>query len=270
MRWLNQIALVTPESVELEFMLAGIGNRAYAFTIDFVIWLLTISLFLSVWSTAYDRIEELVLWLGGDADAARQWVFAIGLLIVFSIYVSYFIVFETLWRGQTPGKRIANIRVICDDGRPAGLFQATSRALLRPIDDLLFTGSIGFFLIWLTKREKRLGDWLAGTLVIQADRPSAPKDFVIADTAQSAARQLEAIAQLELLPPTYFAQLRYYLYRRSQFDRRPKTEVSLYLARRIKRAIKLETLPMDMTPDLFLEAVYLAYQGTRSEAQVAR
>ena len=78
--------------------------------------------------------------------------------------MGYFVLCETLWQGETPGKRFVKIRVIQDNGRPITLQQATLRALFRPVDDLFF---LGLLFVILGKREKRIGDWLAGTLIIQ-------------------------------------------------------------------------------------------------------
>jgi uncharacterized RDD family membrane protein YckC len=152
MRFFNRVTLQTPESVELEFTLAGIGNRAYALLIDYVVLGLILIGFLVFWSIfsiqLYGAIEE---WIGNN-DQLALWLIAIPILVSFFIYVGYFVFFEALWQGQTPGKRYVKIRVIRDDGRPIGLQQSTLRALLRPIDDTFF---IGLFLIILNRQEKR-------------------------------------------------------------------------------------------------------------------
>ncbi|WP_309742103.1 RDD family protein, partial [Chamaesiphon sp. OTE_20_metabat_361] len=148
MKFLNRVKSQTPESVELEFILAGVGNRTQALTIDYLLWSFTLLILLVVWGLAYSQIP----WL--QAESARLWLNAIQILIIFAVYIGYFILFETLWRGQTPGKRYVKIRVIRDDGRNVGIQQSILRALLRPIDDILF---IGLLLIMFSKQEKRLG-----------------------------------------------------------------------------------------------------------------
>ena len=154
MRFFNKIKLQTPESVELEFTLAGIGNRAFALLIDYLT--LGATLFLSVVISIFltYQISNAETILGASASKLIQWLWAIELLIAFSIYVGYFVLFETIWQGQTLGKKKAHIRVICDDGKPAGIAQATLRALLRPIDDFFFIGV--FFYCF---RKKRKTDW---------------------------------------------------------------------------------------------------------------
>ena len=139
MKYFNQVNLETPESVELEFSLAGIGNRIHALLIDYFLWS-SLVLFCQV------TLVFLFLNYLAQYDSLAQFLVAIQLLVVFAIQVGYFVFFETIWQGQTPGKRRVKIRVIQDDGRPVQLQQATIRSLLRPIDDLLFLGM--FFIIF--------------------------------------------------------------------------------------------------------------------------
>lgn len=257
MRLFNHVTLRTPESVELEFTLAGIGNRAFALFIDYVILGIGLALFLMAWALFS---TQLLLYLEStdiNYSGLPNWLLAIALLLTFAIFVGYFIFFETLGQGRTPGKRVAHIRVIRDDGRPARLGQATLRAMLRPVDDLL---SLGVVLIILGKREKRLGDWVAGTLVIQEIRPVVKKTLGLAEQSPDIAQQLLNQSNIAALLPDDFAIIRDYLYRRSLMDTSARGQLSLQLARQVKDIIDLEKLPQDMTPDLFLEAVYLAYQ----------
>jgi uncharacterized RDD family membrane protein YckC len=104
--------------------LAGIGNRAYALLIDYIIWGLTLLVFLYI---AIFIFFQLSLFQN-LRDSLGLWYTSIQLLIIFTIFVGYFVCFETLWQGQTPGKRFVKIRVICDDGRAIGLQQATMRS----------------------------------------------------------------------------------------------------------------------------------------------
>lgn len=253
MKFFNRITLQTPESVELEFTLAGIGNRALALLIDYIALGFTLIVFWVAWGIftvifidAFGNVRNLGLWL-----------FAIALFLNFAIYMGYFVFFEVLWQGQTPGKRYTKIRVIRDDGRREGIQQATLRSLLRPIDDIMF---IGAFLIMLTPKEKRLGDMAAGTVVVQEEYMVATTNFSISEKAQELAIELPQIANLSLLLPDDFATVREYLQRRNAMTPKAKDELSLHLARQIRNIIDLKDLPEGLTPDVFLEAVYIAYQ----------
>jgi uncharacterized RDD family membrane protein YckC len=256
MRFFNKITLQTPESVELEFTLAGIGNRAYALLIDYVVLGLILIGSLIFWSIfsfqLYGVIED---WLGNN-NQLELWLIAISILISFFIYVGYFVFFEAVWQGQTPGKRYVKIRVIRDDGRPIGLQQSTLRALLRPIDDTFF---LGLFLIVLSRQEKRLGDLVAGTVVIQEEQAVVSATFPVSEQAQSLANQLQTEADISRLLPEDFAVIREYLQRSGAMTSQAKAELSRQLAHQVKEVIALEKAPK-VTAHLFLEAVYLAYQ----------
>lgn len=257
MRFFNRITLQTPESVELEFTLAGIGNRALALIIDYTALSLTLLVFWIVWAVvSYQLVTAL-----SDINNIGTWLIAIALLLNFLIYTGYFVFFEVIWQGQTPGKRYAKIRVIRDDGRRIGIQQAALRSLLRPIDDILF---IGAFLIILNQKEKRLGDMVAGTLVIQEEYITAVTNFPLSPEAKELADRLPEMANLSLLLPDDFATIREYLHRRDQMTPHAKAELSLQMARQIRKAIELQNLPEGLTADVFLEAVYLAYQQQSS------
>ncbi|MCU0536839.1 MAG: RDD family protein [Hydrococcus sp. Prado102] len=257
MRFFNQFSFQTPESVELEFTLAGIGNRAYALIIDYIVLGLILFVALTIWAFLSFLVLDLLSNYGLSASALPLWLIAIQFLIFFTIYVGYFVFFETLWQGQTPGKKFVKIRVLCDDGKTVSIQQSTLRALLRPVDDFL---SIGVFLIMLGKREKRLGDLVAGTIVIQEETASTTKNFTLSEEAQTLADKLLIEADISRLRLEDFAVIREYLRRQQEMIPQARRELCRKIAERIKDIISLEEIPEDVTANLFLEAVYLAYQ----------
>ncbi|MGC2696570.1 MAG: RDD family protein [Candidatus Angelobacter sp.] len=162
----DKLIIDTPEQVHLEFVLAGIGSRFMAIFLDVVIEaVLYLVLFLLT-----------VLWIrGGIFSATRSvWWKAIVTLVIFCIYWGYYAIFEALWKGQTPGKRWAGIRVIKDSGRPINAFEAITRNLVRAIDFLPGFYGIGVVTMLLNAKNRRLGDYVAGTLVVHetSDRES--------------------------------------------------------------------------------------------------
>ncbi len=262
MHFFNRVTLQTPESVELEFTLAGIGNRALGLLIDYIALGLTLAVFALFWLFLSNSLIDLLVPIVGDAETLSLWLISIFALTSFAIYIGYFVFFETLWRGQTPGKRYTKIRVIRADGRPAGLAQATLRALLRPVDDTLF---LGFILIILSSQERRLGDLAAGTLVVQEERTVAAASFPISEPAKQLATQLAQMADISQLSPDDFVVVREYLQRRRSMEVKARNQLSLELARQVKAVIELEKVPPETTSDLFLEAIYLAYQQQSPE-----
>ena len=172
------LIIETPERVPLAFALASIGNRFLAVLIDHFIQYMTILIvawaFLS-WSGVgdLDNFERSEL-LG----QMSKWTIALMIIILFLIFSGYFILFEWLWNGQTPGKRLMKLRVIREDGRPITLWEAVSRNLLRIFDSIpgfLFPiYSLGLVSIFLSSRDQRFGDMFSGTVVIRERTDEAP------------------------------------------------------------------------------------------------
>ncbi|MGF1523821.1 MAG: RDD family protein [Leptolyngbyaceae cyanobacterium] len=258
MNLFKKIIIQTPESVELEFTLAGIGNRTLALTIDYLLLFILLLLVGLIAAFLREGLMGVAISFGNSTDNVELWLTAIFLLVITTIYSGYFVIFETWWQGQTPGKRFAKIRVIKDNGKPEGAFQATLRALMRPVDDIFF---VGYLCILFSRKEKRIGDWLAGTLVIQAERPSGNPNLKIPQPSQDLAGQLIEQSSVGNLLPDDFAVLREYLQRRLVLTRQARQEISVQLASQVREIIGLEKLPEEQMPaETFLEAIYWAYQ----------
>jgi len=156
----DKLIIETPEQVHLEFVLAGIGSRFMAVLLDTLIQaLLFLILFLAV-GLAFDFRPVSAL------KGYSAWVAAFYILIFFCIYWGYYAAFEVLWKGQTPGKRWAGIRVIKDSGRPINAFEAIARNLMRIVDNFPGFGGVGVVTMLLNAKSRRLGDYVAGTLVV--------------------------------------------------------------------------------------------------------
>lgn len=251
MQFLKRVKSQTPESVELEFILAGVGSRTYALILDYLIWGGVLFILLITWAFLLTQVN----WL--RSPTISPWFQAIQLLILFTVYIGYFVLFETIWRGQTPGKRYVKIRVIRDDGRNVDLRQSILRSLLRPIDDIVF---IGLLLILLTNQEKRLGDLVAGTMVIQEGQVVTDREIVISPAATELATRLSEVGQIVALTPDEFATIRKYLQRYPSLAPAAKQQVSDRLAQRLLEIIKLDDRPPSLDRHLTIEAIYLAYQ----------
>lgn len=180
-----RIASVT--GVELALKVAGPGARSYAFVID---WHIRVLLFLAwlafTWLTA-------VIWVtGGLADIGssgfpRNYV-VWGVLPAAAIYVLYHPVLEVLMQGRTPGKRIAGVRIVTEDGEVPGTLALLIRNVLRLLDSLPAFYVIGLVTTVVTRSSVRLGDLAAGTLLVYDASGSH-------GSAADLARDQEAIAR---------------------------------------------------------------------------
>jgi uncharacterized RDD family membrane protein YckC len=162
----DQLNIETPEQVELEFSIAGLGSRFVAILIDTILivgFYFAIGIVLAL---VFSGASALGGKAGDDLDTAGKWVLAIFIFLNFLLIWGYFALFEGLWRGQTPGKRVMKLRVIKDSGRQITFFEALARNLLRFVDYLPGMYLVGVITMLCNKRSKRLGDLAAGTLVI--------------------------------------------------------------------------------------------------------
>jgi uncharacterized RDD family membrane protein YckC len=165
------LIIETPERVPLHFALASIGNRFLACAIDHVIQALALAL-IAVTSLILSNFSSIERAL----SSAPKWVHAVMILLLFLIFSSYFAFFEWIWSGQTPGKRWLKLRVIREDGRPITFWEAAVRNLLRTFDMLPYPFySIGLISVFATARDQRVGDMVAGTVVVREREAEAPE-----------------------------------------------------------------------------------------------
>ncbi len=173
------LIIETPERVQLAFALASIGNRFLAVAIDHFIQ------YFAIFIVAYAFISLLGVKNFASEESSAQflqempkWTVAVLIIVLFLIFSGYFVLFEWLWNGQTPGKRLLKLRVIREDGRPITLWEALARNLLRIFDAVpgfvLPVYSVGLITIFMNKRDQRIGDMFAGTVVIRERSDEAP------------------------------------------------------------------------------------------------
>ena len=149
--WDDKLTIETPEQTSLEFPLAGVGSRCMAMVLDTLIQTGVIIVLVIAMLVLQSQLGDSATGLG----LGGLWIQAIAYLILFALYYGYFAFFEAIWNGQTPGKRVAHLRVIQESGRPLQVWQAIARNLLRIVDQLP-----GFYAVGMTSalKLKRLKD----------------------------------------------------------------------------------------------------------------
>ncbi|MDQ2936570.1 MAG: RDD family protein [Acidobacteriota bacterium] len=164
------LIIETPERVPLHFGLASIGNRFLACAIDHALQVLTIILMIIAFTLLANYSS-----VGEQLSNAPKWVKALLIVIIFLIISSYFAFFEWIWNGQTPGKRWLKLRVIREDGRPVTFWEAAVRNLLRTLDMMPAPFySVGLISVFLSSADQRVGDMIAGTVVVREREAEAP------------------------------------------------------------------------------------------------
>lgn len=154
---MKTITIITPSNIEVEYRLAGAPSRLAAYLIDLTVQLLLITFFALTILLGVDR------GIFGNRGIPSGESLGVVLVFAFVVQFGYFIFSELTMSGQSIGKRIFGLRVICDNGQPIGFFQSLTRGLLRTSLDMMY---VGLFIILFSKKHKRLGDMAAGTIVI--------------------------------------------------------------------------------------------------------
>jgi uncharacterized RDD family membrane protein YckC len=154
----ENLSIDTPEQISLEFPLAGVGSRFLALAFD--------TLLQAVIALVAVLIVASVAIAVSGSSASRNWILAVLVLVLFVVNSGYFAVFEAVWRGQTPGKRLVGLRVIDVSGSPVSVYSAILRNLIRIVDQLPGIYGACIVSVLVTSRQQRLGDLAAGTVVV--------------------------------------------------------------------------------------------------------
>ncbi len=139
--------------------IAGIGSRFIAIMVDYLILMVGGFVFGLILVVVLAAVDAFAYW-------SENWVIAFVLILIFLAVWGYFALFEAFWNGKTPGKRVAKIRVIHRSGRAISFLESLARNLVRYIDYLPGFYAVGVVAIFLSKQNQRLGDMVAGTLVV--------------------------------------------------------------------------------------------------------
>jgi uncharacterized RDD family membrane protein YckC len=237
----DKLIIETPEQTVLEFPLAGIGSRSLALAID---TLLQIAVLIVL-----GLIAGIISYEGVLPRLGKQYVYAILIFIGFLSQFGYFAFFEAIWNGRTPGKKWIHLRVIMDSGRPLGAQGAILRNLMRIVDSLPSIYAVGIITSLISPQNKRVGDYLAGTVVIQEKSIQADRSLWDATPttllATSRFPKLNA-AELQLVEA--------YLDRRSSLQDEVRRSMARQIAERMTQGSSAthETI---QDPEKFLEAL---------------
>jgi len=237
----DRITIPTPEGVSLQMTLAGLGSRSIAGTVDLALKAVLVGLLLVV----------LVALLG--ATGALVIVPAAGMTMLL-----YDVLFETLGGGRTPGKRWSGLRVVRSSGRPVDLTASMIRNVLRLVDGLTLSYVPTFVSIAVTKRNQRLGDLAADTVVIRDRREVDRAQPRFAGGAAPGGRASESAAagaswDVSAVPAEDLATVRAFLERRNGLAGEARARV----AAQLDGALRPRVGGADVSdPERFLEILY--------------
>jgi uncharacterized RDD family membrane protein YckC len=232
-----EYSILTPERVKLQYDIAGIGSRGAAAIVDTTIQALAVTIMLVALSAGGLAVSAFV---GGGAGAVAL---GVGLLSlgVFAVTGGYFMLFEILWNGQTPGKRLVGLRVIRENGYPIRPVDAVIRNLIRIVDWLPMAYGFGVLTMLLNSRSRRLGDFASGTLVVREGQSAGAAAIILPTTAGG---------RVLALSPAEARLVRDFLARRATMHPRARADVATRLAVALARRY---ALPLESEPEPFLE-----------------
>jgi uncharacterized RDD family membrane protein YckC len=263
------LIIETPERVPLHFGLASIGNRFIACAIDHAIQTVALILIFLGFLLLADTTN-----VESAFSTAPKWVYAVMIIVLFLILTGYFAFFEWLWSGQTPGKRWLKLRVIREDGRPITFWEASVRNLIRSFDMMPAPFySIGLISVFSTTRDQRVGDMVAGTVVVrerEAEAPAFAEVFAspVSDPAlRRSFKPVNFTGDLNSLTESEIQVVETFLRRRWDLADVPRQwmawRVSLPILYKIRPAYDLETF----TYEGFLEELLHRYLATHRFSQ---
>lgn len=242
MRYAPEPGIVTPEAVPLEFSPAGIGSRCLALMID-----------LAIVGTA---LFALLVAVGLSGLPASPLTVASLVLFVLLLYPA---LFEVGLGGRTPGKAALGVRVVTREGGPIGLRHAALRAALGLVDFYLTLGGAAVVSALATSQSQRLGDLVAGTLVLR-ERGAGGTPSAVRFTVPAGWEPYAETLDPGVLQPHAYEAVRAFLLRAHELDPPARRE----LARRVADplALRLGHRPAPgATPELFLLCLAARYQG---------
>jgi uncharacterized RDD family membrane protein YckC len=235
--------MVTPEAVVLDLPIASAGLRVIARAID---------LFISV-------IAAFLILVGVSAIGNETIAIIVEVITGFVIVVGYPVLMEAFWGGRTLGKAMMKLRVVRADGAPIALTQATARGALGLVDVWFTLGFLGLVSMVVSKRSQRLGDLVAGTLVLRRTRSSVravlPVHFAIPPGCEELVRKMDVGA----MTPADYELVRSFLVRWHEFNAVQRPAVAATVAAPLWQRFR-HPLPGWLGPDCYLACLGAAYQ----------
>ena len=237
----DRLTIDTPEGVPLELTLAGVGSRFASALLDYIlqfIILLALALVLS-YGAGFSP--------GSSSLSAAFWV-----LGFFAVFWGYDVAFEVLNSGRTPGKAANGLRVVRESGAPVTFGPSAVRNVIRIIDLLPGTYLVGITSILLTKRNQRVGDLAAGTLVIREAR-KLPPEVRVSPSVQAPTWDTSAVGRQDLDTVAAF------LARRHELEAGARIQIAAELAGRLRP--KVGGAIAGDGDEIFLERLLAAKRG---------
>lgn len=242
---MEDFTLQTAENVPLRYDIATVGSRFAAFIVDYLIILIV--------SLGFYVMAELSEVAGGLSSYA----WAIFYLVVGTLSWAYFVISEMVLDGSSIGKKRLGLRVIKDDGSSIDLVDSLSRNFIRLVDSIPGTYLVGFLIMMLNDKSKRLGDYAAGTLVVRVRSVQLDK-LHLGETPYD---EVVRTSSLSLITPEEYQLMRDYLTQRHRLSPYKSSSIAYKLATRMAEKLHIEP-PQNPEQRLqFIQSCVKYYKG---------
>jgi uncharacterized RDD family membrane protein YckC len=235
----DRITIATPEGIDVDLVLAGLGSRFMARLVDSLVQFGTILalLILSAWFH-------------------NGWIDAVLIVIDFAMFFIYDVVFEVFGSGRTIGKRSAGLRVVRSGGQPVGFWASVVRNILRLVDFLPTAYLVGMISVIVTAHNQRLGDLAAGTVVVRERAPQPQAPGWVAWSRPTVPAEAVAGWDVSAVSPAEVAAVRAFLDRRLTLPPDVRARIGYDLA--VRLGAKVSGIPAEVHPEYVLEGVLVA------------
>ena len=238
--------IVTPEAVLLEFETAGAGSRAAGELLDVLLQLLVLGV-----------VAIALALLAASAGSTVSVILFI--LAVFLVIVGYPVAMESLWNGRTLGKAALGLRVVTVEGGPIRFRHAAIRGIFGVFEIYAVMGSVALLSIILTRRDQRLGDLSAGTILLRERTSPASQAVAVRFVPPYGLESYAATLDVTALTSEQYGVVRSFLMRVFELTPEARGALAVKLANATALELRL-TPPQGLAPEPFLACVAAAYQ----------
>ncbi|HET9028905.1 MAG TPA: RDD family protein [Candidatus Aquilonibacter sp.] len=229
----------TPESISFSYELAGVGSRFLAVTLDLLIQFAVVLILVLGLAWAGAHAPAKPAHLSGAEKTGFNIVAGLLIVILFAIFFGYFILFEWLWNGQTPGKKALGLRVVRDGGYPIDFGASLVRNLIRVGEMLLGYYALSAVIAILSPENKRLGDMAAGTIVVREARMESPASLL------HDMREEPVYASTAYMSGEERALVKRFLERRDTFAAQRRAQLAHQIAERVRPRLPADLQRLD-------------------------
>jgi uncharacterized RDD family membrane protein YckC len=240
----DRYTIATPEGLEVDLVLAGLGSRFIARLVDSLV-----------------QLGVIIALVIVQAQLPSGWAAAALIVMFFATIFVYDIVFEVLGSGRTPGKRTAHLRVVRTGGQPVGFAASLIRNVLRVVDFLPTMYLIGAFTIVASRHNQRLGDLAAGTFVVRERDPRAESAGWA--SWSRATVPIDAVVgwDVSAVTPAEVAAIHAFIDRRLSLPPEARARFAYELAHRL--GTKVSGIPAGVHAEYVIEGVLVAKEHRR-------